>query len=148
MCSSIEYISDFRVDNLTSEDRISSDKAVNKNSYSNSQNPEASKKRSRYSYNVQKYIVKDTVDLVVDKHLFVPEALRVTFDVCIRQNLYHAVNIYDKKMFVMEGMQVNLWEHQIDGQYFILSSKIKEKSQISETQQQTFPRRETEETRV
>ena len=40
------------------------------------------------------------MDFVVDKHLSVPEALRVTFDICTRQKLYHAVkkrrqNIHD-----------------------------------------------------
>ena len=82
---------DFRVDILTLDDRISSDGAVNKNSVSNSANAEPNKKTSKYEKNVQKHIVKDAVDLVLDKHLSVPGALIATFVVCTRQNLYRAV---------------------------------------------------------
>ena len=41
------------------------------------------------------------MDLVVDKHLSVPEALRVTFDVCTRQNLCHAVK--KRRQIIQDG---------------------------------------------
>ena len=82
---------DFQISGLMIRLQMMESVQINNNSVSNSANAEPDKKRSKYENNVQKYTVMDAVDLVLDKYLSLPEDLRVTFDLCMRQNLYHAV---------------------------------------------------------
>ena len=76
----------------------------------------------KFKKNNKKYTIENAVDLVIKNKLTVPEALRVTLDVCTRQYLYRAVK--KRKKEIVEGEHAGKVIGAVDTRISSISSSL------------------------